>query len=354
MSESDASVGNISVTGWLLSTLKKQQRDLKRLLSSSRAEKLPEAFVLSKRSLLDSITAEISRRQSGGERDLTAVAQPEPSAKKKSKKQQKRVAVDYKKVRFIEKTKVQKLLAGVQKQLRQVSHSLAHATEVNPPLSGDEVARLQSQHHELQAQADSFKLDLLYTLHFPKEEKYISLFPPSPYTSEAVLSRQSAIRQKILENHSLHSIKEKDPAQIHQQKRDARQQRKALVKTLTQPEADSIESDETVQSVSKRIPKDTKPVAPTSSNHQSIRRDEDSSDEDESSRRATSKDDFFLSHNDEVPTLHAKPSEYIADLRPVDKWDQGDQSDNTDGNLGRKRKRDDDTAAPQPKLRKRW
>eukprot|EP01122_Echinamoeba_exundans_P005443 TRINITY_DN1559_c0_g1_i1.p1 TRINITY_DN1559_c0_g1~~TRINITY_DN1559_c0_g1_i1.p1 ORF type:complete len:374 (+),score=74.95 TRINITY_DN1559_c0_g1_i1:81-1202(+) len=372
---SDESAASGSVRGWTGSVLKKQQRDLSRFLSKV-GSTLPEPVRQSKAALLAAVESEIKRRAEGGERDASVVpilpgggAGPEKknskgvSAAKASKKTKKSSGPDYKKIRFIEKTKVQKLILALEKQLRKVNHDVAHAAQVNPPLSAAEIEALQASQAKLSAELQSRRVDLLYTVHFPKDDKYISLFPPSPYTNEAVKNRQAEIRQQISDKYMSGSQStvvnvSAQTSRLLDEKRDSRKQRKELLRQLKAEQQgedeDSSESSDAPISEPKPVGKPKlKPVAQRKLQPaRPIRRDEDSS-EDERPQKATkrSKDDFFLSGDDDTPAV--APQEYLADLRPLNEWENGDDDAPAAG--GKKRKRLDGESEPErkSKLRKR-
>jgi hypothetical protein len=223
---------------------------------------LPEAIRHSKASLLTAVESEIKRRGDGGERDATVAAivpggaaGPEKkngaksAAKKKAKKSS---GPDYKKIRFIEKTKVQKLISVLEKQLRKVNHDLVHSSEVNPPLSSSEIESLRTSQTSLSAEIQSRRVDLMYTAQYPKDEKYISLFPPSPYTNEAVKTRQAEIRQQIADKFASNPTPAEkvsaDASRLFEEKRDSRKQRKDLLRQLKAEQHGNGESEDSAES----------------------------------------------------------------------------------------------------------
>lgn len=144
-----------------------------------------------------SIHAELERRHENGgdgnERSLNT-SQKRVVGKKASRKSS---GPDYKKVRFIEKTKLQKKLNAVEKELLRAGHALRNASQVSPPLSDADLQALRETQAKLATELNSLVEDLTYVTHFPKDEKYISLFPPSPYTSAEVIAKQSELKAQV-------------------------------------------------------------------------------------------------------------------------------------------------------------
>ncbi|KAI9138857.1 hypothetical protein BKA69DRAFT_712898 [Paraphysoderma sedebokerense] len=87
---------------------------------------------------------------------------------------ERKYAIMYRKVKFFERQKVTRKLKKVKKEL-----------ESNP------------ENEELKAELKDLELDLCYVTHYPKSEKYISLFPTTTVTDPAVIAKQAEIRSHI-------------------------------------------------------------------------------------------------------------------------------------------------------------
>ena len=96
---------------------------------------------------------------------------------KKRKDLAEKNAAKYKKVRFTEKTKLQR-------KIRQLREKLVSLIEANQSVD------------ETESELNRLLDDLQYVLRFPLDEKYISLFPKDPL-SQAALTRQAEVREKI-------------------------------------------------------------------------------------------------------------------------------------------------------------
>ena len=82
-----------------------------------------------------------------------------------------RYAVRYHKVKFFERKKAMRRIKAMKKLIEQ----------------GD-----GSQHA-----LDELEIDLYYTTHFPRSEKYISLWPNSPLEESKVLEKRTEIRDRL-------------------------------------------------------------------------------------------------------------------------------------------------------------
>eukprot|EP00879_Flechtneria_rotunda_P012676 GHRR01013236.1.p1 GENE.GHRR01013236.1~~GHRR01013236.1.p1 ORF type:complete len:517 (+),score=236.80 GHRR01013236.1:1440-2990(+) len=111
---------------------------------------------------------------------------------------ERRLATKYHKVRFFERVKLER---GIQKVKRQIGRQ-----QQQPPSSQDQqlAEQQQQQLEQLQSMLQQLEQDLLYVLHFPKGERYVSLFkqgetPEAQAKIEAERARLRAFATKQLQ-----------------------------------------------------------------------------------------------------------------------------------------------------------
>ncbi|XP_064404550.1 uncharacterized protein LOC135349849 isoform X2 [Halichondria panicea] len=139
-------------------SLKQQIRDTQRLLTK---EDLPETVRLTKERVLKSLHGELND--------------------KASQRQKQKISKKYRMVKFFDKRKVVRRLSRACKEF-------------------SEGGLTEDERSELSVMIQRLIQELNYTVHFPPDEKYISLYPSSTPSSESALTKREELLTCIAES----------------------------------------------------------------------------------------------------------------------------------------------------------
>jgi len=95
----------------------------------------------------------------------------------------------YKQVKFFERRKLMRKINGIKKKLENLKNNVGNN-------ENEEEEQMKIQHLESQVEKDLE--NLLYVTHYPRDVKYISLFPREPMTDEKSIENRKKLKELII------------------------------------------------------------------------------------------------------------------------------------------------------------